>query len=279
MYKTADFVAYMGDKMLAIAKAKKEEEARLTSELDRALTVGFDGNSTGAVTATVTEIDGSIAETAQNNATGESIELRAMVEMLGGTIEWNSNTRTSTVVIGNMTGSFAAITGAERSSGSIAPWINDRGIMIVSEADFYAQMGVIALEWAHVFDRGRVIFAMTDGNDGTLNNLSSVSIGERDILMRDLRHAINPAIEIMNAYRISNLFHRGKMLEAIADFENRNPSEWNRHTDIASMRQEWWLHIVAYENLPDPWRRQGRNAHIDNQMHGATPWSFLPFIP
>jgi hypothetical protein len=38
----------MGDKMLAIAKAKKEDEARLTSELDRALTVGFDGNSAGA---------------------------------------------------------------------------------------------------------------------------------------------------------------------------------------------------------------------------------------
>ena len=159
------------------------------------------------------------------------------------------------------------------------PWINSDDVMMVWESDFYDQIGVIALDWRHVFTSGNIFFAMTDDNWGTVNDLSSITIGAYDILIRDLRHQENPAIEVMNAFRISSHLHRWAMLAVVADFVNRNPSAWNRHTDIASMEYEWWLHIMAHNHAPQRYARQGRHAHIDNQRHGATIWSFLPFVP
>jgi|GEM_PF-3113648 len=71
MYKMVSLVTELGEDMLAISKAKKEEEARLKSELQKSLTVGFDGGSIGAVSATASGTGGFIPGTAEYIATGE----------------------------------------------------------------------------------------------------------------------------------------------------------------------------------------------------------------
>lgn len=81
------------------------------------------------------------------------------------------------------------------------------------------------------------------GDETYLENISE-HVDDEDILVLDQRIADDPNMIIYNSYRIQNEETRNAILEILAEYERRYPTEWQR--TIESMRKEWKIHNLCY---------------------------------
>lgn len=96
------------------------------------------------------------------------------------------------------------------------------------------------------------------GNEEYLNNLKNV--GENDILILDQRYLKNPNVRIYDSYKIDDFYIIDYVLNYLLEYEKNNPSNWDR--TIKSMRNEWYLHNLAYKFNYD--KKRTKHLDLDN---------------
>ena len=67
---------------------------------------------------------------------------------------------------------------------------------------------------------------------------------EGDVLILDARHEKDPDFKIIDSYLINDRNKQRRILEALRDYENDNPSAWDR--SLESMEAEWLIHNICY---------------------------------
>lgn len=68
---------------------------------------------------------------------------------------------------------------------------------------------------------------------------------EGDIFVLDQRGKIdNPTLKVYFSYKIIDKDDRSDIIDSILQYEEKNPSMWNRSRD--SMKLEWYMHNLSY---------------------------------
>lgn len=81
-----------------------------------------------------------------------------------------------------------------------------------------------------------------------------------DIIVLDARSELDPNMEIISSYEITDKEARNDVIEIIMEYEKMFPSEWSR--SIESMRLEWLIHNILYDI--DYERHRTDNVDFDN---------------
>jgi hypothetical protein len=80
---------------------------------------------------------------------------------------------------------------------------------------------------------------------GDQDYLDSIeTINSNDILVLDLRSHSDPDMKVIDSYKITDPISMDKVINTILEYENNDPSEWQRTYD--SMKYEWVMHNFAY---------------------------------
>ena len=198
----------------------------------------------------------------------DPIGLRDMVNSLGGKIEWNSETSTATVTIGEQTieyqNSFAGQDISYRmkldaiETGAVSAYIDTNSKMYVDELQFYEDFGIITYEYS-VDDIGGTVFFATP--NVTQNGLS-LTLGTNDFWIIDYRRRAgnNPAVEVLACYNSVSKNQRFSVIDILLAFEAKDPTDWNRSR--GSLESEWWYHSF-FSDWPIIGAR-GKDAMLDN---------------
>lgn len=80
------------------------------------------------------------------------------------------------------------------------------------------------------------------GNQKYLENIKNNN--ENAILVLDERFTDDPNMVIYNSCSIKDKDIRNNILEVLCEYEEENPSSWDR--SIESMRMEWFMHNLGY---------------------------------
>ena len=83
---------------------------------------------------------------------------------------------------------------------------------------------------------------------------------DHDIIILDARSDLDPNMEIISSFKITDKEARNDIIEILMEYEKLFPSEWNR--TIESMRLEWFVHNMLY-NI-DYERDRTDNVDFDN---------------
>jgi hypothetical protein len=80
------------------------------------------------------------------------------------------------------------------------------------------------------------------GDKSYLDNITNIT--KNDILVEDRRNLDNPTMTIRNSYQITSKKNRGEILKVLCEYEEKNPSNWNR--SFETMDLEWTTHNILY---------------------------------
>ena len=83
---------------------------------------------------------------------------------------------------------------------------------------------------------------------------------ENDVIILDARTDLDPNMEIVSSYEITDKEARNDIIEILMEYERLFPTEWDR--SIESMRLEWFVHNMLYDI--DYERHRTDNVDFDN---------------
>lgn len=67
---------------------------------------------------------------------------------------------------------------------------------------------------------------------------------KHNLTIIDERHALDPNVEVLNSYKINDIFKMMDMINEIIEYDEKNPSNWDRNK--YGMLVEWIIHNMAY---------------------------------
>lgn len=67
---------------------------------------------------------------------------------------------------------------------------------------------------------------------------------KNNVTIIDERYALDPNVEILNSYKINDVFKMMDIINEIIKYEEINPSNWDRNK--YGMLAEWAIHNMAY---------------------------------
>lgn len=76
--------------------------------------------------------------------------------------------------------------------------------------------------------------------------IDSITPKSGDILVIDQRDGDDPNMKIRASFEIDDKTKRNSIIEVLQEYEKEYPSRWDRTTE--SMRLEWLIHNICYEN-------------------------------
>jgi hypothetical protein len=91
--------------------------------------------------------------------------------------------------------------------------------------------------------------------------IKNIIVKSDDVYIVDERDTEDPNICICNSYRIRSLKQINEILDIILEYEEKNPSPWDRSKE--SLYNEWILHNIGYEL--DIKRQRTMNVDLNNK--------------
>ena len=194
---------------------------------------------------------------------GAPISVGEMVDLLGGTLVWDSATLTATVTIGGKTSSFQLDMSPVATRNPDAPYLGSDGRMYVDEMVFYAKMGIIAYKYTDGNISGLVVIVEDAAqNEAAALARVTIPIGNNDFIVRDLRNrSVDPAMEIRDCYKEQGESHRYAIIDILLYLEKVNPTKWARTRN--SLEWEFEYHS-GLSILPGSIGERGKDAMLNN---------------
>lgn len=96
---------------------------------------------------------------------------------------------------------------------------------------------------------------------GSEDYIDSLKPNNGDILVIDQRSTSDPNMKVRSSFEIHDKNKRNTIIEVLQEYEKEHPSNWNRTTE--TMRLEWFIHNLCYENNYETERAQ--DVDLNNQ--------------